>query len=197
MNKRLQVEHPVTELTTWLNGSNLDIVEWQIRIANGEHLFPESSLTRRGHAIECRIYAEDPARGFEQSPGRITAKLPNGPYCRLPVRIDSGFASNSFVPPDYDMMLDKVIAYGPDRETAIARMDSILRNFVRIRGVKTNLDYLINIIEISEFSGGNYNISTLNTNHRELALPALPSNGHLQAYSRALPPAVLAHRLSM
>ena len=197
MNKRLQVEHPVTELTTWLNGSNLDIVEWQIRIANGEHLFPESSLTRWGHAIECRIYAEDPARGFEQSPGRITAKLPNGPYCRLPVRIDSGFASNSFVPPDYDMMLDKVIAYGPDRETAIARMDSILRNFVRIRGVKTNLDYLINIIEISEFSGGNYNISTLNTNHRELALPALPSNGHLQAYSRALPPAVLAHRLSM
>ncbi|HEX4309505.1 MAG TPA: acetyl-CoA carboxylase biotin carboxylase subunit [Acidobacteriaceae bacterium] len=131
MNTRLQVEHPVTELVT-----GYDLVHLQIRIAQGEPLpFEQKDVQLRGHAIECRIYAEDPANGFMPSPGRISRLLqPGGPG----IREDSGIYEGWIVPVDYDPMLSKLIAYAPTREIAIARMLRALDEYV-IGGIRTNL----------------------------------------------------------
>src|SRR5579872_1311977 len=119
MNTRLQVEHPVTELVT-----GLDLVQWQIRIANGEKLpFGQEDVELRGHAIECRIYAEDPENNFFPSPGKLTRLLtPSGPG----IREDSGVYEGWSVPLDYDPMLSKLVAWAPDRAQAIARMQRAL-----------------------------------------------------------------------
>jgi acetyl-CoA carboxylase, biotin carboxylase subunit len=130
MNTRVQVEHPVTEMIT-----GIDIVQEQIRIAAGQKLrFRQRDVVRRGHAVECRINAEDPWT-FVPSPGRITAwHAPGGPG----IRVDSHAYQNYFVPPNYDSMIGKVIAYGESREQAIARMRVALSEMV-VGGIKTNI----------------------------------------------------------
>ncbi len=143
MNTRLQVEHPVTELVT-----GYDLVHLQIRIAQGEPLpFTQKDVQLRGHAIECRIYAEDPANGFMPSPGRITRLLqPGGPG----IREDCGVYEGWVVPMDYDPMLSKLIAFAPTRELAIARMLRALDEYV-IGGIRTNLDLFRRILRDADF----------------------------------------------
>lgn len=130
MNTRIQVEHPVTEATT-----GIDIVQEQIRIAAGHKLrFRQRDIVRRGHAIECRINAEDPYT-FVPSPGRIASyHAPGGPG----IRVDSHVYQNYFVPPNYDSMVGKVIAFGDTRDQAIARMRIALSEMV-VEGIKTNI----------------------------------------------------------
>ena len=138
MNTRLQVEHPVTELVT-----GVDLVHLQILVAEGKPLpLLQSDTHLRGHAIECRIYAEDPANNFFPSPGRITRLLqPSGPGIREDAAIYEGFE----VPLDYDPMLSKLIAYAPTREAAIARMLCALDDYV-IGGIQTNLSLFRRIL---------------------------------------------------
>ena len=143
MNTRLQVEHPVTELIT-----GLDLVHLQIRIAAGEKLpFTQDDVRIRGHAIECRIYAEDPDNNYFPSPGKITLLLePSGPG----IRRDSGMYEGWNVPLDYDPLLAKLIGYGTDREQAIARLTRALDEYF-VGGIKTNLSLFRRILRDAEF----------------------------------------------
>lgn len=143
MNTRLQVEHPVTELVT-----GLDLVHLQLRIAAGEKLpFRQEDVVIRGHALECRIYAEDPANNFFPSPGKITAlHQPSGPG----IREDCGVYQGWTVPLDYDPMLSKLIAYAPDRRTSIERMRRALDEYF-IGGIKTNLSLFRTILQDPDF----------------------------------------------
>jgi acetyl-CoA carboxylase biotin carboxylase subunit len=154
MNARLQVEHPVTEMVT-----GVDLVEWQIRIARGERLSlsPERLLTPNGHALECRIYAEDPAAGFVPSPGRISAmRVPAGPG----VRDDSGVETGDEVPVFYDSLVSKLIVWGADRAQAIARTRTALREY-EIRGVQTTLPFFSWLIEEPSFIDGRFHTEFL------------------------------------
>ena len=143
MNTRLQVEHPVTELVT-----GLDLVHLQFRIATGEKLpFRQEDIHLRGHAVECRIYAEDPDNNFFPSPGKIARLLrPSGPG----IREDSGVYEGWTVPLDYDPMLSKLIAYAPDRESALARMRRALDEYF-VGGIKTNLPLFRRIFDHPDF----------------------------------------------
>jgi acetyl-CoA carboxylase, biotin carboxylase subunit len=143
VNTRLQVEHPVTELVT-----GLDLVHLQIQIAQGEALpFTQDEVQLRGHALECRIYAEDPDNGFFPSPGRITQLVqPGGPG----IREDCGIYEGWTVPLDYDPMLSKLIAYAPTREMAIARMLRALDEYV-IGGIRSNLGLFRRILRDADF----------------------------------------------
>ena len=143
MNTRLQVEHPVTELVT-----GLDLVHLQLRIAQGEPLpFTQSDVVLRGHAIECRVYAEDPDNQFMPSPGRITRLLqPGGPG----IREDCGIYEGWVVPMDYDPMLSKLIAFAPTRSLAIDRMLRALDEYV-IGGIRTNLNLFRRILRDEDF----------------------------------------------
>jgi acetyl-CoA carboxylase biotin carboxylase subunit len=146
MNTRLQVEHPVTELVT-----GLDLVHWQIRIAAGEKLpFAQDDIQLRGHAIECRVYAEDPENNYFPSPGRITALAePSGPG----IRLDSGIYQGWNVPLEYDPLLAKLIAYGESREQAIGKLRRALEEYY-VAGVKTNLPLFRRILENPDFLAG-------------------------------------------
>ena len=150
MNTRLQVEHPVTELVT-----GIDLVKEQIRIAGGAALpFTQSQLSQRGHAIECRIYAEDPERGFLPSPGRIALlQRPAGPG----VRDDSGFEQGDEVTIHYDPLVSKLTALGADRAEAIARMQRALSEY-RVVGPATNLPFLARILAHPVFESGEFDI---------------------------------------
>jgi acetyl-CoA carboxylase biotin carboxylase subunit len=130
MNTRIQVEHPVTEMVT-----GIDLVQEQIRVAAGEKLhLRQRDIVLKGHAIECRINAEDPYK-FTPSPGRITAwHPPGGPG----VRVDSHVYAGYFVPPNYDSMIGKVICYGDTREQALARMRIAMSEMV-VEGIQTNI----------------------------------------------------------
>jgi len=146
MNTRLQVEHPVTELTT-----GLDLVHWQIRVAAGEHFpYRQEQLSQGGHAIECRVYAEDPANGFLPSTGKLLQFIePRGPG----IRVDAGYAAGNEVTHFYDPLLAKLIVHGESRELAIQRMQSTLKDFV-VHGVVTNIDFLQTVLAHSDFAEG-------------------------------------------
>jgi len=152
MNTRVQVEHPVTEAVT-----GIDIVRQQIAIAAGEKLpFTQRQIELRGHAIECRINAEDPYK-FTPSPGRISAwHAPGGPG----VRVDSHIYTHYLVPPNYDSMIGKLITHGDTREQALARMRSALSETV-IEGIKTNIALHREILVDANFEAGGTNIHYL------------------------------------
>ncbi len=146
MNTRIQVEHPVTEMCT-----NFDLVKEQIRVAAGEPLSIIMNGNRlRGHAIECRVNAEDPARNFQPSPGLITAyHPPGGPGVRVDTHIYAGYT----VPPYYDSLLAKVIVHGNTREEALARMRQALDSFI-IEGVTTTIPFLSRVMRHPDFVAG-------------------------------------------
>jgi acetyl-CoA carboxylase, biotin carboxylase subunit len=154
MNTRLQVEHPITEMVT-----GVDLVRWQIRIARGErlNLDPERLATPMGHAIECRIYAEDPDNGFLPSPGRIVQlRVPSGPG----IRDDSGATAGREVPIFYDPLVSKLIAWAEDRPATIARMRRALSEYV-IAGIKTTIPFFSWLLAQPEFLAGEFHTSYL------------------------------------
>ena len=146
MNTRLQVEHPVTELVT-----GLDLVHWQIRVAAGEPFpYSQEHFSQRGHAIECRVYAEDPANRFLPSTGKLLQYIePRGPG----IRVDSGFAASDEVTHFYDPLLAKLIVHAENREAAIQRMQAALRDFV-VHGVVTNIDFMQALLSHPDFAYG-------------------------------------------
>ena len=148
MNTRIQVEHPITEAVT-----GIDLVKQQILIADGEKLpFAQEDITIRGHAIECRINAENPALNFRPSPGQITAlHIPGGPG----IRVDSSAYQGYTIPPYYDSMIAKLIVHAPTREEAIAKMKWALAEFI-VDGVDTNIDFQLSLIRDSLFEKGTY-----------------------------------------
>lgn len=155
MNTRLQVEHPVTEMIT-----GLDLVRLQIRIAEGEALpFNQSELSFKGHAVEARIYAEDPARDFMPDPGFLTHyELPSGHG----VRVDNGYETGAEVPVFYDPMLAKLICYAEDREKAIDKLIRALNDY-QVSGVKTTIPFCRFAVDHPSFRSGNFNTHFVST----------------------------------
>ena len=167
MNTRLQVEHPVTEMVT-----GVDLVQWQIRIARGEKLDldAERLLTPQAHAIECRIYAEDPDNGFMPSPGRITGlRVPHGPG----VRDDSGAYEGWEVPIFYDPMISKLVTWGETRDQAIARMKRALAEY-EVRGIRTTIPFFQWLLSDEDFLAARFDTTFID---RKLGVPG---NGLLQ-----------------
>lgn len=162
MNTRLQVEHPITEMTT-----GIDLVKWQLRIASGELLtLKQEDLAQRGHSIECRIYAEDPERNFLPSTGRIQKmEVAHG----VNVRHDLGVETGVDVPVHYDPMLAKLIVYGENREDAIQKMLWALSNYV-VLGVTTNITFLKEIIKQEAFSRGEITTHFINDHIKDWSL---------------------------
>ena len=147
MNTRLQVEHPITEMVT-----GVDLVQWQIRIAQGQRLTldPEALLVPRGHAIECRVYAEDPDTGFLPSPGRIVSlRVPQGPG----VRDDSGATEGLEVPIYYDPLVSKLVTWGDDRADALARMRRALAEY-DVVGIRTTIPFFSWVLDDEDFLAG-------------------------------------------
>ncbi len=178
MNTRLQVEHPVTELVT-----GLDLVHLQIRIAQGERLpLRQEDVQLRGHAIECRVYAEDPDNGFFPSPGKITRLLqPGGPG----IREDCGIYEGWVVPLDYDPMLSKLIAYAPTREQAIARLLRALDEYV-IGGIRSNLGLFRRILSDEGFRTGRIDTGYLDRLLAEAAPDSVSGDDTVAAVAAAV-----------
>ena len=154
MNTRLQVEHPVTEMVT-----GLDLVHWQIRIARGERLDIDKNraLTPVGHAIECRIYAEDPDQGFLPAPGRIRALRPAaGPGIRDDGGVDAGYD----VPVYYDSMIAKLVAWDESRAAAIARMSRALQEY-QVLGIRTTIPFFVWLMRQPQYRDGQYDTTWL------------------------------------
>jgi acetyl-CoA carboxylase, biotin carboxylase subunit len=153
MNTRIQVEHPVTEMVY-----NIDLVKEQIRIASGEPLgYGQADLVERGHAIECRINAEDPRNNFAPAAGKVSKLVfPGGPG----IRVDTHLYAGATIPPYYDSMIAKVVAFGASREVAIARMERALRETL-IEGVHTTIGFSLEILGTPEFREGKYDIEFL------------------------------------
>jgi acetyl-CoA carboxylase biotin carboxylase subunit len=194
MNTRLQVEHPVTEQVT-----GLDIVRAQLLVASGEPLpWLSPSITQRGHAIEARVYAEDPARGFLPQAGRLLLyrepKMPG-------IRIDSGVEEGSEIPVHYDPLVAKVIATATTRDEAIARLSCALREFP-ILGVQTNIPFLLRILAHPRFRAGEMDTRFLDTDGASLAgekntaLPE-PVREAISIYRESLESAVSSHQSSV
>lgn len=183
MNTRLQVEHPVTELVT-----GLDLVHLQFHVAAGGALpFTQEQITQRGHAIECRVYAEDPANQFLPAIGNLLrVEEPHAPG----VRIDSGVVSGDSITIYYDPMIAKVIVYGTDRAQAIRRMLAALSQYV-VMGVKTNIPFLRDVLKFPQFVEGN---ATTGMIEREFGAWQAPSNTPPDA---ALIAAALSDMLTM
>ena len=169
MNTRLQVEHPVTEMIT-----GLDLVAWQIKIAANEPLpCNQHEITQRGHAIECRIYAEDPQQNFMPSVGHLHfIKPPEG----TGIRLDTGVAIGSDISMYYDPMIAKLIAWGETREEALHRLHDALSNYA-IGGVKTNIPFLRAIIQTPRFQQGK--ITTDFLSQESITIPAIDPNSVL------------------
>jgi acetyl/propionyl-CoA carboxylase alpha subunit len=149
MNTRIQVEHPVTEEVT-----GIDLIKEQIRIAAGEKLnMDQKDIEFRGHAIECRINAEDPLNDFSPAPGKIKRyRSPGGPG----IRVDSGVYTGYVIPPYYDSLISKLVAHGKDRKEAIARMERALYEYI-IVGVKTNIIFHKAVLRNARFRSGDIN----------------------------------------
>ena len=179
MNTRLQVEHPVTEAVT-----GIDLVKAMLRIADGQALpFGQDAITRRGHAIECRIYAEDPDMNFMPSPGLIDVyRFPGGPG----VRVDGGVYAGFEVPTAYDPMIAKLITFGLTREAAVRRMRRALREYT-IGGIKTTIPLFLKIMHDADFNDGKFSTRYLEHKFKEPtrgdATPALLAAA-LAAYER-------------
>ncbi len=154
MNTRIQVEHPITEMIT-----GIDLIKEQIKIASGYELgFKQEDLEIRGHAIECRINAEDPKKNFMPSPGKIKQLNMPGGYG---VRLDSAVYQGYTIPPFYDSMIAKLIVHGKNREEAIMKMKRALGEFV-IDGIENNIDFQFEILNDPDFNAGKYNTGFLN-----------------------------------
>jgi acetyl-CoA carboxylase biotin carboxylase subunit len=179
MNTRLQVEHPVTELVT-----GTDLVIEQLRVAQGERLsWTQEQLSQRGHAIECRIYAEDASRGFLPSPGPLHIyRPPTGPG----IRLDDGFCEGDVISSYYDPMIAKLSAWAPTRELAILRMCAALRAF-ELGGIQHNIEHLLQVLESTAFRLGPYDTGVVKL------LPPLPTEPVRDELAVALA-AILRHR---
>ncbi|GBG63911.1 hypothetical protein CBR_g39917 [Chara braunii] len=166
MNTRIQVEHPVTEMIY-----SIDLIEEQIRVAMGKKLrYTQNDVKLCGHAIECRINAEDAFQGFRPGPGLVTAYLPpGGPF----VRMDSHLYADYLVPPTYDSLLGKLVVWAPTREKAITRMQRALRDTV-VTGIPTTVDYHKLILEIQDFKEGKVDTSFILKHEAELSTPPPP-----------------------
>ena len=156
MNTRIQVEHPITEMIT-----NVDLVQQQIKIAAGEELpFTQEDITFEGHAIECRLNAENPFEGFRPSPGKVT--FLHQPVGGMGVRIESALYTGYQIPPFYDSMLTKLIAHGKTREEAILRMKRMLFELV-VEGVDTNQEFVEDLLDSKAFRRGDYTTAYVET----------------------------------
>ncbi len=166
MNTRIQVEHPVTEIRT-----HIDLVKLQIRIASGEKLpLQQKDLQFYGHAIECRVNAEDPINNFRPSPGKVTSfHVPGGPGVRVDTHVYAGYV----IPPYYDSMIAKVITFANTREGAIRKMEIALGEFV-VEGVTTTIPLLLNILAHPDFLQGNYNTRFIETHWDALSHRSTP-----------------------
>jgi len=165
MNTRLQVEHPVTEMIT-----GLDLVEWQLRVASGEPLpLKQEQLEINGHAMEARIYAEDPDRGFLPSTGRLVHLSP--PPETDHVRVDTGVEQGDEITPHYDPMIAKLIVWGADRRQALARMRQALAQY-RIVGVSNNVDFLARLVAVPSFANAQLDTGLIEREHALLFPPA-------------------------
>ena len=190
MNTRLQVEHPVTELVI-----GLDLVHWQIRVAAGERFpFTQSHFSQRGHAIECRVYAEDPANGFLPSTGKLLQYIePRAPGSR----VDSGFTAGDVVTHFYDPLLAKLIVHAENREAAIQRMKAALKEFI-VHGVVTNIDFLQTVLNHPDFADGKVTTRWVETSLESGSL--LPENRQqaveLHVLAAALADLTIVHRKS-
>jgi acetyl/propionyl-CoA carboxylase alpha subunit len=164
MNTRLQVEHPITEAVT-----GADLVRAQLAVASGRPLpWTQEALSQRGHAIECRVYAEDPSAGFLPQAGTLHLyREPRGPG----IRVDSGVEEGSDVPVQYDPMLAKLIASAETRGQAIARAAAALRRFP-VLGVRTNVAFLIRVLEHTAFADGRLHTGFVDEHLEELLRPA-------------------------
>ncbi len=164
MNTRIQVEHPVTEMCT-----GVDLVKEQIRVAAGEKLsLPRNGVRMRGHAIECRVNAEDPAKNFQPSPGQVTVfHPPGGPGVRVDTHLYAGYR----VPPYYDSLLAKVIVHGHDRAEALARMHQALEGFI-VEGVTTTIPFLGRVIGHPDFVRGDVDTKFLERESHLMRSPA-------------------------
>ncbi|GHC43569.1 acetyl/propionyl-CoA carboxylase subuit alpha [Streptomyces flavofungini] len=182
MNTRLQVEHPVTELVVSVDpaaaGGGLDLVEWQLRVASGEPLpFAQDDITLTGHAVEARICAEDPSRGFLPSGGTVLAlHEPSGDG----VRTDSGLSEGTEVGSLYDPMLSKVIAYGPDRATALRKLRGALAETVTL-GVPTNAGFLRRLLAHPAVVAGDIDTGLVEREAENLVDPDVPAEVYLAA----------------
>jgi acetyl-CoA carboxylase biotin carboxylase subunit len=178
MNTRLQVEHPITEMVT-----GIDLVERQIRIAEGGRLEP-AAPAMRGAAVECRVYAEDPAQNFLPSPGFIKRLVPpGGPG----MRDDSGVEAGFQIPMEYDPMISKLVAWGENRTQALGRMVRALDEY-QLTGVRTNLAFLKAVLRHPEFQSGDYDTHFI-LKHRDALLEACGEGPEIEALAAA---AVLA-----
>ena len=167
MNTRLQVEHPITE---WIHG--VDLVRWQIEVARGRELpLSQAELRPRGHAIEARVYAEDPQRNYLPSPGRIqTLRVPSGPG----IRDDGGVYPGYTVPIYYDPMISKLSAWAAHRDEAIERLRRALSEYV-ITGIATNVRWLRKVLDHPDFRTGRYDTGFLSRRAEELKTPNDPA----------------------
>ncbi|MGD9902473.1 MAG: acetyl/propionyl/methylcrotonyl-CoA carboxylase subunit alpha [Vicinamibacterales bacterium] len=197
MNTRLQVEHPITEMVT-----GVDLVQWQIRIARGERLTLDAAalLAPRGHAVECRVYAEDPDNGFLPSPGRIVRlRVPQGPG----VRDDSGATEGLDVPIYYDPLVSKLVTWGDDRPHALARMRRALAEY-EVVGIRTTIPFFEWVLDDDDFRAGRFDTTfidrklserkgapfrTISADDEELAAVAAALHAVLRAAPAAAPPA--------
>jgi acetyl-CoA carboxylase biotin carboxylase subunit len=189
MNTRLQVEHPVTELCT-----GLDLVRMQLEVAEGRPILRQEQVRRRGHAIEARVYAEDPARGFLPSPGRITAlSVPGGPG----LRDDSGVYAGWTVSPFYDPMISKLCAWGETRDQAIGRLRGALQGYA-LHGIASNLSWLAAALDHPAFRSGDYDTGFCAAHAAELLRPPDPAIEEVAIMAAALAsPAPGAARMAL
>ncbi|PHY06206.1 MAG: 3-methylcrotonyl-CoA carboxylase [Alcaligenaceae bacterium] len=172
MNTRLQVEHPVTEMIT-----GLDLVEWQLRVANGEALpLTQEQLVRNGHAIEARIYAENPDKNFLPSVGRLAyfALPPHTAFANAAIRVDGGVRMGDTISPFYDPMIAKLIVWGADRDQARARMVQALA-LTKVVGVHTNVAFLTRLMTDTAFAAGDLDTGLIERQRSTLLPPAAPA----------------------